>query len=149
MVTLMELPSSAAPPPVRRVAGADSCRRPRSGFTLIELLVTLTIVALLLSLAVPRYFVHVERTREAVLRENLHQMRDALDKFYGDNGRYPDRLADLVTRKYLRKIPPDPITDSDATWIAVAPSDPGQGRVGDVRSGAQGNGRDGTAYSTW
>lgn len=121
----------------------------RAAFTLIELLVVMAIIAVLMSLAVPRYFGRVEAAKEAVLRENLHQMRDALDKFYGDNGRYPDAVADLVTRKYLRRIPPDPITDSDQTWIIVAPSDPRMGRVSDIKSGAAGNGTDGTPYRSW
>jgi general secretion pathway protein G len=84
-----------------------------------------------------------------VLRDDLHQMRDALDKYYGDNNRYPDELQDLVTKRYLRRIPPDPFTGSDKTWVAVAPKDPRMGAVADVKSGAQGNGRDGTAYKTW
>jgi general secretion pathway protein G len=132
----------------RRVASADFLKRLRS-FTLIELLVVMAIIALLLSLAVPRYFGHVERTEEAVLRENLHLMREALDKYYGDNGRYPDALTDLVTRKYLRRIPPDPVTNSETTWISVPPDDPGKGRVADIRSGAEGKGRDGTPYRSW
>lgn len=119
------------------------------GFTLIELLVTMAIIAILLSLAVPQYFGRVEGAREAVLRENLHQMRDALDKYYGDNNRYPDKLQDLVTRRYLRRIPPDPITDSDQTWVLVPPTDPRMGGIYDIHSGASGNGKDGTAYATW
>lgn len=121
----------------------------RAGFTLIELLVAMAIIAVLMSLAVPQYFGRVEAAKEAVLRENLHQMRDAVDKFYGDNNRYPDALADLVERKYLRRIPPDPITDSDQTWVIVAPTDSRKGRVSDIKSGAKGNGRDGTPYSSW
>lgn len=121
----------------------------RRGFTLIELLVTMAIIAVLLSLAVPQYFGRVEGAREAVLRENLHQMRDALDKYYGDNNRYPDKLQDLVTRRYLRRIPPDPITDSDQTWVLVPPTDPRMGGIYDIHSGASGNGKDGTAYATW
>lgn len=126
----------------------DAARR-RFGFTLIELLVTLSIVALLLALAVPRYFGRIEMAKEVALRENLHQMRDALDKYYGDNGRYPETLQDLVTRKYLRRIPLDPVTDSDATWVVVAPADPKKGNVFDVKSGAPGNGKDGTPYRNW
>lgn len=121
----------------------------RSGFTLIELLVVMAIIAVLLTLAVPRYFGRVEAANEAVLRDDLHQMRDALDKYYGDNNRYPDQLPDLVTKRYLRRIPPDPITGSDKTWVAVPPQDPRMGGVADVRSGAQGNGRNGTPYNTW
>lgn len=121
----------------------------RRGFTLIELLVTLSIVALLLALAVPRYFGRVELAKEVALRENLHQMRDALDKFYGDQARYPETLQELVTRKYLRRIPADPMTDSDKTWVIVPPGDPKKGAVFDVRSGAPGNGKDGTPYRSW
>ncbi len=124
-------------------------RFPRYGFTLIELLVVMAIIALLLSLAVPRYFGRVEAANEAALRDDLHQMRDALDKYYGDNNRYPDQLQDLATKRYLRRIPPDPITGSDKTWVAVPPKDPRMGNVADVKSGAQGNGRDGTPYSSW
>lgn len=119
------------------------------GFTLIELLVVLSIIALLLLLAVPRYFNRVELAKEIVLRENLHQMRDAIDKFYGDHNRYPDTVDDLVVKKYLRRIPPDPMTESDKTWVAVPPGDPRKGSVYDVKSGASGNGKDGTAYSSW
>lgn len=119
------------------------------GFTLIELLVSMAIVALLLALAVPRYFGRVEMAKETVLRENLHQIRDALDKYYGDNGRYPEALQDLVTKKYLRRIPPDPITDSDKTWVAIPPADPRKSGVFDVKSGAPGNGKDGTPYRSW
>lgn len=129
---------------------APPCRAAhRSGFTLIELLVVMAIIAVLMALAAPRYFGRVEAAKEAVLRENLHQMRDALDKFHGDNNRYPDALADLVERKYLRRIPLDPLTDSERTWIVVAPPDPRLGRVFDVKSGAAGNGRDGTPFSSW
>lgn len=118
-------------------------------FTLIELLVVLAVIAVLMSLAVPQYFGRIEVAKEAVLRENLHLMRDAIDKHYGDHQRYPDALADLVTRRYLRRIPPDPVTDADNTWVVVPPPDPRNGKVFDVRSGAPGNGRDGTPYGTW
>ncbi len=121
----------------------------RAGFTLIELLVVMAIIAVLLTLAVPRYFGRVEAANEAALRDDLHQMRDALDKYYGDNNRYPDQLQDLATKRYLRRIPPDPVTGSDKTWIVVPPKDPRMGGVADVHSGAQGNGRDGTPYKDW
>lgn len=121
----------------------------RPAFTLIELLVVLAVIAVLMSLAVPQYFGRIEVAKETVLRQNLHLMRDALDKHYGDQNRYPDTLADLVTRRYLRRIPPDPLTDSDQTWIVVPPPDPRHGKVFDVRSGAPGNGRDGKPYASW
>lgn len=119
------------------------------GFTLIELLVVLSIMAMLLSLAVPRYFGGVEKAKETVLRENLHQMREIIDRYYDDNARYPDSLDDLITKKYLRNLPVDPITDSNQTWTVLPPADPQKGGVFDVRSGATGNGRDGTPYGTW
>ena len=126
--------------------GEDLIWRRAPGFTLIELLVSMAIVALLLALAVPRYFGRVEMAKETVLRENLHQVREVLDKFYGDNGRYPQDLQELVTKRYLRRIPPDPITDSDKTWIIVPPSDPKKGAVSDIKSGAPGNAKDGTPF---
>jgi general secretion pathway protein G len=119
------------------------------GFTLIELLAVMVIIALLLTIAVPKYFSSVDRSREAILHQDLATMREALDKFYGDTGQYPDQLEDLVTRKYLRSIPRDPITESDATWIIVAPTNDAKGAVYNVKSGAPGSGFDGTAYSDW
>ena len=121
----------------------------RKGFTLIELLVVLAIIATLLTIAVPRYYSSIDRSKEAVLKENLYQVRDAIGKYYADRGKYPESLAALATDKYLRKLPLDPITDSDATWIVVPPEDPQKGGVFDVRSGAQGKGLDGTEFSTW
>ena len=119
------------------------------GFTLIELVIVLTIIALLLTIAAPRYFHSVDRSKETVLKSNLAMTRDALDKYYGDNGKYPDQLAMLVTKKYLRSLPLDPITESTATWVIVPPDTPEKGGVLDIRSGAQGNGADGTPYSEW
>jgi general secretion pathway protein G len=125
-------------------------RRPHaSGFTLIELLVALAVIALLLSIVAPRYFGSVSRTEETVLRENLHLMRDALDKHYADAGRYPDALGELVSKRYLRSIPDDPITRSNATWVVLPPADPQKGAVYDVKSGAKGAGRDGKPYEQW
>ncbi|UWE14524.1 type II secretion system protein [Herbaspirillum huttiense] len=120
-----------------------------AGFTLIELLVVLAIIGTLLALAAPRYIGSVEKAREAALRENLATMRDVIDKFYGDTGKYPASLNDLVTQRYLRKIPVDPMTESNQSWISLAPEDGGQGAVFDVRSGSQGRARDGTFYKDW
>lgn len=124
--------------------------RSKSGFTLIELLVVMAVIATLLTIAVPRYFQHLDRAREASLRESLAVMRDAIDKFHGDTGRYPEALDELVSKRYLRKIPPDPITESSETWVAIAPPDePGQLKLWDVRSGAEGRGANGSDYATW
>jgi general secretion pathway protein G len=123
--------------------------RPRPGFTLIELLVVMAIIAVLLTLAVPRYFGSLDRSKEAVLREDLFQLRDAIGKYYGDKGKYPESLEALTTEKYLRKVPVDPITESAATWVVVAPEDPQKGGVYDVKSGAQGKSSDGSSFSDW
>jgi general secretion pathway protein G len=109
-----------------------------AGFTLVELLVVLTVVALLLSVVVPDYVGRVRRAEEAVLKENLVVMRDALDKHYADAGKYPLSLEELVVKRYLRAIPPDPFTQSPTTWVAVPPADPKKGGVYDVRSAAKG-----------
>jgi len=119
------------------------------GFTLVELLVVLAIVAVLLSIAVPRYSGSVDRAKEAVLRENLASLRDALDKHYADTGHYPLKLEELVTKRYLRQTPLDPVTDSSTTWILVPPPDPEKGGIADVHSGSREKARDGTFYKEW
>lgn len=121
-----------------------------SGFTLIELMVVMAVIASLLTLALPRYFHSVERSREAVLKQDLHIMRDAIDKYLADRGRYPQTLEELADKRYLRRVPPDPITDSASTWITVSPPG-GEAREGvyDVRSGAPGRSLDGEAYENW
>jgi general secretion pathway protein G len=120
-----------------------------AGFTLIELLVVMTVIAMLLTLAVPRYFHTIDKSKEAILRDNLSILRDTLDKYYGDNGRYPESLDDLVTKRYLRTIPQDPITESAATWVTVPPDDLSKGMIYDIRSGAQEQAMDGTLYGEW
>lgn len=95
----------------------------RRGFTLVELLVVLAIIAVLLTIATPRYIQHVERARETALRSSLRVMRDAIDKFVGDQGRYPASLEDLVARSYLKSVPIDPITEKTDTWIPVTPAE--------------------------
>jgi general secretion pathway protein G len=119
-----------------------------SGFTLVELLVVMAIIAVLLTIAAPRYFNSVERSKEAVLRQDLNVMRDAIDKFYGDTGDYPRDLAELVEKRYLRAIPVDPLTESSETWVILPPSDSAEGLY-DVRSGAEEESKDGTSYAAW
>jgi general secretion pathway protein G len=121
----------------------------RRGFTLIELLVVLAILATLLTLAVPRYFSSIDHSKEAVLKENLFQLRDAIGKYYADKGKYPETLDALATDKYLRSVPFDPMTESAATWLVVPPADPQKGGVYDVRSGALGKALDGSEFSRW
>jgi len=119
------------------------------GFTLVELLVVLAIIAVLLSIAAPRYSGSVDRAKEAVLRENLASLRDALDKHYADTGHYPLKLEELVSKRYLRRIPLDPVTDSTTTWISIPPPDPDKGGIADVHSGSREKARDGTFYKEW
>jgi general secretion pathway protein G len=118
-------------------------------FTLIELLVVLGIVALLLTLAVPRFFPSIDSTKETILEENLRNTRAIIDQYKADTGRYPDSLEQLVEKKYLRELPMDPITESRETWIVEPPQEEGQGEVGNIKSGAPGNGRKGKPYAEW
>jgi general secretion pathway protein G len=119
-----------------------------SGFTLVELLVVMAIIALLLTIGVPRYFNSVEKSREAVLRANLAATRHVLDKYYEDHGIYPDALDTLVSKRYLRAVPIDPLTGK-RDWIVVAPDNPERGAVADVHSRATGAGLDGSTYGEW
>jgi general secretion pathway protein G len=121
----------------------------RDGFTLIELLVVLSIIATLLMIAVPRYFHSLDRSKEAVLREDLATMRDALDKHYSDLSRYPDTLDELVEKHYLRKIPEDPETKSSETWVTTLSEDEAAPGIRDVHSGSPNAAPDGTPFAEW
>jgi len=116
---------------------------------LIELLVVMAIIGTLLTIAVPRYLHSVDKSREAVLHQNLALTRQALDKFFGDNGKYPDNLDELVSKKYLRSLPYDPIADSNTAWLIISPEAADKGVVFDIRSSAPGHGLDGTEYKDW
>jgi general secretion pathway protein G len=124
-------------------------KQARHGFTLVELMVVMAIIALLLALATPRYFNHLENSRETILKQDLAVMRDAVDKYHGDRGRYPDSLEELVSAQYLRTLPVDPITERPDTWQVVAPSNGEAGAMYDIKSGAPGNARDGSPYADW
>ena len=125
----------------------------RAGFTLLELMVVLAILGILVTFAQPTFNQSITRAREAVLKDDLFQMRDAIDQYYVDNGKYPDQLADLVNsqdpaKSYVRSIPKDPFTKAD-DWITVAPSENSEGGVFDVHSASPFVAIDGTAYNTW
>ncbi len=130
------------------VSMMNRVRRPR-GFTLIELLIVLGIVALLLTLAVPRFFPSVDKSKETILLENLRNTRIVIDQYRSDTGRYPESLEQLVEKKYLREIPYDPLTESRESWVVDPPEEGEQGGVYNLHSGAPGNGRDGRPYSEW
>ena len=120
------------------------------GFTLIELLIVLAIVGTLLTIAVPSYFASLDNAKETALKQSLSVMRTAIDHYKGDLGKYPDSLQTLVEAKYLRSIPPDPITGTADQWTIETGSEPGQASgVKDVHSAAPGNGKDGTPYASW
>lgn len=118
------------------------------GFTLIELLVVMAVLGLLLSIAAPRYFGHVDQARETVLRHNLSAMRQAIDRFHGDRGRYPTDLAELVKLQYLRELPQDPMSERSDRWVVTAPAGQSSG-VFDVHSADRGRARDGSLYAAW
>ncbi len=119
------------------------------GFTLIELLVVMAIIATLLTIAVPRYVRSVEKSKEAVLHQNLALTRQVLDKYFADTGRYPDSLDELVQKKYLRSLPTDPINGDSTSWTIVPPDTPDKGGVYDIKSSAPGAALDGTEYKDW
>jgi general secretion pathway protein G len=119
------------------------------GFTLIELLVVLAIVATLLTLVAPRYFNQLEASKEVILKDNLHSAREVIDKFYGDLGRYPESLDELVEKKYLRSLPFDPITEANDTWLIISVPTGYKGNVYDLKSGAVGKSRLGQDYAQW
>jgi len=106
--------------------------RMRRGFTLIEMLVVMTLIATLLTLAVPRYFAALESGRLRVQAQNIATLRDAIDKFFADQGRYPEALEELVSKHYLRQIPLDPVTETTA-WLVLPPADTSEGKVYDVQ----------------
>ena len=104
-----------------------------AGFTLIEFMVVMVLIAILLTIAVPRYFGSIDNGKAAVQRQNIATLRDAIDKYYGDEGKYPPTLQDLVDKRYLREVPVDPLTDK-RDWTVLAPADTSQSGVYDVQS---------------
>jgi general secretion pathway protein G len=128
-------------------------RNPEKGFTLLELMIVLAIMGILLTIAQPSLKQSIVKARESVLKEDLFQMRDAIDQYYADNGKYPDVLDDLIntedlSRSYLRGIPKDPFTKA-ADWITVAPAEGSEGGVFDVHSASSLLALDGSAYNAW
>lgn len=109
----------------------------------------MSIVAVLLTIAVPRYFSGVDQSREVVLRQNLATVREAIDKHHADTGVFPESIEMLVEKRYLKSMPVDPITESASTWQIIPPEPPHKGKLFDLRSGAPGMARDGSEYRRW
>jgi general secretion pathway protein G len=135
-------------------SGSGARLRRAAGFTLIELLVVISLMLTLAGMALVQYQNSQRRAREAVLKQDLFRMRDAIDQFYADKNKYPASLDELVTEKYLRTIPNDPFTNSKDTWQTVMsepdPVNPSaQPGVYDVKSGSEETALDGTKYSEW
>lgn len=120
----------------------------QQAFTMIELMVVMAMIATLIAIAMPRYFDGLERAKETALRQNLKEMREAISHYHEDKGQYPASLDTLVSERYLRFIPVDPITESAETW-QVQQATQGQSGVYDVVSGAETIAKDGSAYSSW
>jgi general secretion pathway protein G len=126
-----------------------------SGFTLVELIIVVAIIGILVTVAMPVYKDSVQRSREATLREDLYILRDSIDQYYTDNGAYPESLQTLVEKNYIKGIPVDPLTKSAETWTteqaesddSATPDTPTG--IKNVKSGATGNGLDGTPFSEW
>jgi general secretion pathway protein G len=123
--------------------------RRESGFTLIELLVVMTIIGVLLAIAVPRYFRSVARAKETVLRHDLSVIRESIDKYYADLGQYPEALAGLVEKRYIRAVPVDPFTKTATSWLIVASEDPDHPGVRDIHSGSPESSLEGTPFVAW
>jgi general secretion pathway protein G len=127
---------------------------PESGFTLVELMVVMLIIGVLAAIAIPSYVASVKNAKEAVLKEDLHVMRNAIDSYTMDKQKAPQSMDDLVQSGYLRELPKDPMTHSSETWVtatddtleSIDQTEPG---INDVHSGSQEVGTDGQAYSTW
>jgi general secretion pathway protein G len=136
------------------VSTLKSRRNAEQGFTLIELMIVMTIISLLAAIAIPSYINNIRRAKEAVLREDLHTMRTAIDSYTVDKQKAPQSLDDLVQAGYLKAMPKDPITERTDTWLPVQEDalmtlDQTQPGIDDVHSGAQQTASDGTSYSTW
>jgi general secretion pathway protein G len=134
---------------MRRRAGSGE-----RGFTLVELMIVMAVIGILLTIAIPAYLQAIKKAKEAVLKEDLHTMRTAIDQYTVDKEKAPQGLDDLVQAGYLKVIPIDPMTNRSDTWMTsqsdtLTDINETQGGVDDVKSGSQGLAMDGTSYNTW
>jgi general secretion pathway protein G len=152
----MRLTQSKDPDALYPVTSAQTTqpRSSDSGFTLVELMIVMAIIAILASIAVPNYTANIKHAREAVLREDLHTMRSAIDSYTYDKQKAPQSLDDLVQSGYLHEMPKDPFTQRADTWLPDEGSmltsiDETQGGIDNVHSGSQQVSSEGTTYNTW
>ena len=139
---------------IQRKPRLQPCRRRERGFTLVELMIVIFIIMILIGIAAPRYQISVIRAREAVLRQDLYNLRQGIDQYTADKLRAPQSLDDLVSAGYFRELPKDPFTDSRDTWQTVQEDvlqsiDQNEPGITDVHSGAAGSSLDGTPFSEW
>jgi general secretion pathway protein G len=139
---------------MRTVRSTRTGTRGEGGFTLVELMIVMTIIGLLAAIAIPSYIRSIQRAKEAVLKEDLHIMRTAIDSYTVDKEKAPSGLEDLVQAGYLKSIPIDPMTSRNDTWMTgmsdtMMDINETQGGIDDVHSGSQGLASDGTTYNTW
>ena len=139
---------------VPRTQNGSPVSRREWGFTLIELMIVMTIISILLAVAVPIYQKSIIRAKESVLHNNLFTLRQMIDEYTVDKGHAPQALDDLVSDGYLRQVPVDPMTGNNQSWKPIMEDTPVGGDnqppgIFDVKSGAEGNGLDGTPYSDW
>ncbi len=135
-------------------SSAWKIRRQQGGFTLIEMIIVISMISILIGIAVPIYNIHLRRAREAVLKEDLYSMRNAIDQYTQDKAKAPQDLSDLVSAGYLHALPKDPMTNSSETWQVVQEDvmmalDQTQPGITDIHSGSNLTSSEGTAYSSW
>ena len=119
------------------------------GFTLLELMIVVAIIGILATLAEPSYRFATIKAREAALKKDLYILRDVIDQYHADQGRYPNALSDLVEKGYLRAIPVDPFTHSSQSWVEIYASEGEDSGIFDVHSGSDVIGSDNTSYNEW
>jgi general secretion pathway protein G len=140
--------------PLGKLRHFRQTKRCEAGFTLLELMIVMLIIAILAAVAIPAYLASIKAAKEAVLKEDLHVLRGAIDSYTADKEKAPQSLDDLVQGGYLKKLPVDPMTHSDSTWVPatddtlenIDQTDPG---INDVHSGSSDTGSDGQPYSGW